>query len=98
VLYRILGGLTLVLYQRSTSSFYEQKSQKKQRRQSRLFHGFGQGKFAYGGLILGLSQFLLLPQLPLKKWLKPTRNNHLTSLIKIRESVVFTCANWMWQS
>ncbi len=32
-----------------------------------MFHGFGQGKFAYGGLILGLSQFTLLPQLPLSK-------------------------------
>jgi len=25
------------------------------------FHEFGQAKFAYGGLILGLSQFTLLP-------------------------------------
>jgi len=32
----------------------------------RAFHGFGQAKFAYGGSILGLSQFTLLPQLPLK--------------------------------
>ena len=31
----------------------------------RSFHGFGQAKFAYGGLILGLSQFALLPQLML---------------------------------
>jgi len=34
-----------------------------------VFHGFKQAKFAYGGLILGLSQFSLLPQLPLKTML-----------------------------
>ncbi len=32
----------------------------------RVFRGFGQAKFAYGGSIFGLSQFTLLPQLPLK--------------------------------
>jgi hypothetical protein len=32
----------------------------------RAFHGFGQAKYAYGGSILGLSQFTLLPQLPPK--------------------------------
>jgi len=31
-----------------------------------VFHGFGQAKFAYGGSILGLSQFTLVPQVPLK--------------------------------
>jgi len=31
-----------------------------------VFHGFGKAKFAYGGSILGSSQFILLPQLPLK--------------------------------
>jgi hypothetical protein len=30
----------------------------------RAFHGFGQAEFAYGDLILGLSQFTKLPQLP----------------------------------
>jgi len=35
----------------------------------RAFHGFGQAKFAYGGLVLGSSQFSLLPQLPLKTML-----------------------------
>jgi len=30
----------------------------------RAFHGFGQTEFAYGDLILGLSQFTILPQLP----------------------------------
>jgi hypothetical protein len=34
-----------------------------------VFHGFGQAKFAYGGSILGSSQFTLLPQLPLKMML-----------------------------
>jgi len=32
----------------------------------RAFHRFGQVKFAYGGLILGSSQFTLPPKLPLK--------------------------------
>jgi hypothetical protein len=31
-----------------------------------VFHGFGQAKFASGGLILGSSQFSQLPQLPVK--------------------------------
>jgi len=35
----------------------------------RAFHRFGQAKFAYGGSILGSSQFALLPQLPLKMML-----------------------------
>ncbi len=35
----------------------------------RVFHGFGQAKFANGGLILGSSQFTLLLQLPLKTML-----------------------------
>jgi len=35
----------------------------------RVFHGFGQAKFAYGGLILGSSQFTLLPKLPLRMML-----------------------------
>jgi len=32
----------------------------------RAFHRFGQAKFPDGGSILGSSQFLILPQLPLK--------------------------------
>ncbi len=32
----------------------------------RVFHGFGQAKFPDGGLVLGSSQFSLLPQLPQK--------------------------------
>jgi len=32
----------------------------------RVFHGFGQAKFAYGGSILGLSQLSLLSEMPLK--------------------------------
>jgi len=31
-----------------------------------MFHGFGQAKFPYGGLILGWSQFSLRRQLPQK--------------------------------
>jgi len=31
-----------------------------------VFHGFGQAKFADGGLILGLSQLSLRSELPLK--------------------------------
>jgi len=33
----------------------------------REFHRFGQAKFPGGGLVLGLSQFSILPQLPQKK-------------------------------
>jgi len=33
----------------------------------RAFHEFGKAKLAYGGLILGLSQFKLLPLLPQKR-------------------------------
>jgi len=52
----------------------------------RVFHGFGQAKFADGGSILGSSQFMQLPQLPLKMMLdlkksKLTQNNNLASLI-----------------
>jgi len=32
----------------------------------RVYHGFGQAKFPGGGSVLGLSQFLLLLQLPPK--------------------------------
>jgi len=35
----------------------------------RAIHRFGQAKFAFGGLILGLSQFTQLPQMPLKMML-----------------------------
>jgi len=34
-----------------------------------VFHGFGQAKFADGGLILGLRQLSLLSVLPLKTML-----------------------------
>ena len=45
-----------------------------------------QAKFAYGGTVIGSSQFAVLPQLPQKmtltsKWSKSTQINHLTSLI-----------------
>jgi hypothetical protein len=32
-------------------------------------HGFGQAKFSDGGMVLFLSQFSILPQLPLKMML-----------------------------
>jgi len=32
----------------------------------RAFHGFGHAKFLDGGLVLGMSQFSILPQLPPK--------------------------------
>jgi len=32
----------------------------------RAFHRFGQAKYPDGGLVLGLSQFSVLPQLPQK--------------------------------
>jgi len=35
----------------------------------RAFHGFGQAKFLDGGSVLGLSQFSMLLQLPLKTML-----------------------------
>jgi len=35
----------------------------------RAFHGLGQAKFAYGGSVLGLNQFTLLPKMPLKMML-----------------------------
>ena len=35
----------------------------------RAFHVFWQAKFDYGGLLLGMSQFTLLPRLPLKMML-----------------------------
>ncbi len=52
----------------------------------RVFHGFGQTKFACGGSVLGSSQFTLLSQLPLKtmlslKWSKWTKNKQM--LIKM---------------
>ncbi len=50
------------------------------------FHGFGQAKFAYGGSILGSSQFSMLLQLPLKSMLnlkvvkiEPTETNLVLS-------------------
>jgi len=32
-----------------------------------VFHGIGQAEFAYRGLVLGSSQFTLIPPLPLKQ-------------------------------
>jgi len=53
------------------------------RRFYRTFHGFGQAKFNYSGLILGTSQFTLLPQLPLKTML------HL-KVVKIDSEIIIS--------
>jgi len=47
----------------------------------RVFHRFGQAKFAYGGLVLGLSQFLLLPQPPQKMTLT-------SKVVKINSKII----------
>jgi len=49
----------------------------------RAFQGFGQAKFAYGGSILGVSQFKLLPQLPLKTVL-------LLKVVKINSKIIIS--------
>jgi hypothetical protein len=41
----------------------------------RMFHGFRQAKFAYSSLILGISQFTQLPQLPLRTKLHLKKGN-----------------------
>jgi hypothetical protein len=50
-----------------------------------VFHHFGQTKFAFGCLILSMSQFLLLPQSPLKTMLAievvKTDSNNIISLL-----------------
>jgi hypothetical protein len=47
----------------------------------RLFHGFGQAKFPDGGLVLGLNQFSILPQLSPKKILD-------SKVVKIDQKIV----------
>jgi len=49
----------------------------------RAFHGFWQGKFTDGGLVLGLSQFLILPQLPPKIMLD-------SKLVKIDPKIIIS--------
>jgi hypothetical protein len=51
-----------------------------------VFHQFRQAKFAYGGLVLNSSQFLLLTQRPLKttlalKVVKIEKSGYLATLI-----------------
>jgi len=53
-----LNNLTLVQYQANQGNPLKSYN--------RVFHRFWQAKFAYGGSILGTSQFSLLPQLPQK--------------------------------
>jgi len=48
---------------------------------SMAFQGFGHSKFAYGGSILGSSQFTLLPQLPLKM-------THGLKVVKIDSKII----------
>jgi len=65
---------------------------------SRVFHGFGQIKICKGGLVLGLSWFSLLRQLPQKNGARFKRgqnrleNNHLASLVYIGHTL---CKNWI---
>ncbi len=62
-------------------------SKKLDRFTNRAFYGFGKAKLAYGGLILGSSQFTLLPKLPLKTMLDfkmvkiDSKNNHVIMLL-----------------
>jgi len=49
----------------------------------REFHGFGKAKFPDGGLVLGLSQFLILPQLPPKILLS-------SKVIKINPKIIIS--------
>jgi len=62
---------------------------------SRAFHRFGQAKLGYSGLVLGSSQFPLLPQQSQKRILLQNRlkNNHSASLIQIRDTL---CKNRHW--
>jgi len=56
----------------------------------RAFHGFGQAKFPDGGLVLGLSQFSILPQLPQKTMLclKGVKiNSKISNLCRLPKSV-----------
>jgi len=58
------------------------------------FHGFGQAKFYYGGLVLGSSLFSLLPQLPQKMTItsKVVKvDSKIIILIKIRDTL---CRIW----
>jgi len=42
------------------------RERERERERYGAFHGFGQAKFAYGSLVIGSSQFTLLPPLPVK--------------------------------
>jgi len=59
----------------------------------RAFHRFGQAKFAYGGSILGSSQFTLLSKLPLKTMLNlkvvkiVSKIIHIASWISIHDTL-----------
>jgi len=51
--------------------------------QNTQIHRLGQAKFAYGGLVLGSSQFTILPQLPLKTMLS-------LKMVKIYLKIIIT--------
>jgi len=75
------------------------KSKRREKRY-REFHEFGQAKFAYGSSILGSSQFTLLSKNDARfksgqNWLK---NNHLTSLIQIRDTLYIKREKRYWQN
>ncbi len=65
--------------------------------QHRAFHRFEQAKFAYGGSVLGLSQFTLLPQMPLKMISKlKSILNQLEIIISLHKSKSVTFSVYMW--
>jgi len=49
----------------------------------RAFHGFGEAKFPDGDLVLGLGQFLILPQLPPKILLE-------SKVVKIEPKIIIS--------
>jgi len=67
----------------------------------RAFHRFGQAKFPDGGSVLGSSQFFILPEAATKNTARFKRgqnwpkNNHLASLIYIRNIL---CMTLSWKS
>ena len=53
----------------------------------RAFHSFGLAKFAYGGPVLGTSQFLLLPQLAQKMML-------VSKVVKIDSKIIISSSKY----
>ncbi len=69
-----------------------------------VFHRIGQAEFANGGSILSLSKFSLLSPAAFKKWIllqsgqNSLKNNHLATLIQIRETHCITPCYFMSSS